>query len=186
MRDIVVAGDLAHRLAIIVAPFRTRSASHPSSRVRAKKQVAKGAPQQRSNPPPRQMARPVVKQMAALAEASQIARPVVAGIVIKVRRGEHNTGLANSCCLNHVWPSCHPPAIIAPGVPVRVEPPAVGQAPNSFAVRPAAFLAQATSPLEPHKSAEFWPVYRVKPAHRSDRHHHPFVHALVKGRSTEL
>jgi hypothetical protein len=69
---------------------------------------------------------PIVKQMAALAKAFQVADPVVPGIVIQVCRSEYDTRVPYLHCLNDIGPRCCSPVIIAPGVSVGIEPAAVG------------------------------------------------------------
>ena len=64
-----------------------------SGGVRAEEQVAERPAQQVSDPPPRLMVRPVVDQVAALAKALQIARPIVTRVVIEVGGCEDDTGL---------------------------------------------------------------------------------------------
>jgi hypothetical protein len=99
--------------------------------------------------------------MIALAQAFQVARPVVGGMVIEMGGGEHDTGASYTRCLDDVRPARPPPASIAQDVSVRVEPASIGETADGFAARPSAFLAQTARPLEPHMPAQL--------ASRSDR-----------------
>jgi hypothetical protein len=56
-------------------------------RIGAKEQIAQRPPQQVSDPPLRQMVRAIVDEVAALAQAVEIAQPVITRIMIDVRRG---------------------------------------------------------------------------------------------------
>jgi len=63
-------------------------------RVKTEEQITESTPLQIGNPPLRQMMRPVVNQMAALAETSQVLQAIIAGIVIEMGSGQNNAGLA--------------------------------------------------------------------------------------------
>ena len=152
----------------------TGRARHRSRRIRAKKQIAEGAAQQIVDAAARQMVRPVVDHMAALAEALQVAEPVVAGIMIEMDGGQRDARVPYARRLDDIRPGRSPATVVAPGVPVSIKPASVGQAANCFAVRPATFLAHAEGPLESHVATELRPVDRIEPTHFSpDRHCHP-------------
>ncbi len=78
--------------------------------------------QQIGKPPLRQMVRPVVDHMATLTKALQVAKPVITRIVIEMRRGQHDTGVPYPRCLDHVGPTRCPSAVVAPSVPIGIEP----------------------------------------------------------------
>ena len=61
--------------------------------IRAEKQIAQGAAQQTGDPPALDVVRPVMEQMAPLAEAPQVADPVVCRVVIEVGSRENNAAL---------------------------------------------------------------------------------------------
>jgi len=60
------------------------------------------------------MVRPVVDQVAALTKPLQIARPIVARIVIEVCGGEDHTRLPHPGCLLDIGPAREPTTTIAP------------------------------------------------------------------------
>jgi hypothetical protein len=128
-------------LAIYVTIRCTGARQSLSGGVRAEEEVAEGAPQQIGDPSPCQMVRPIVDQVAALAQAFQIARPIVGRIVIEMRGGEYDASLSYPRCLDDVEPRRWPPASIAPNVLVSVGPAPIGETADGFAVRPSAFLA---------------------------------------------
>ena len=76
-----------------------------SQRVWAEKQITERTTQQVGDAPPRQMMRAVVDQMASLTEAAQVARTVIAGIMIKMRRSKHHPSLPNASCFDGVGPT---------------------------------------------------------------------------------
>jgi hypothetical protein len=78
--------------------------------------------QQVSDPPPRLVVRPVVDQVAALAKALQIARPVVSRIVIEMGGREDDTGLPQPGCLLDIGAACRLTAAVAPGLASGVVP----------------------------------------------------------------
>ena len=63
-----------------------------SGDIRAEEQVTERSAQQIGDPTLRQMVRAVVDQMTALAQAFQVARSVVARIVVEMGRGKHDAG----------------------------------------------------------------------------------------------
>jgi len=90
----------------------------------------------------RQMMRPVVQQMAALAERPQIAGAVVARVVVQVGGGKHHAADAS-----------------------------VRQAAQHRAMRRTALLASPARALEPHGAADRRPVRRIERTQmRADGH----------------
>ena len=73
--------------------------------------------------------------------------------MIEVRCGQDDAGSPDLRRLFEIGPARRPAAAIAPGVTRAVEPTSVGQAANSHAMRPAASLANAGGPFEPHATA---------------------------------
>ena len=84
------------------------------------------------------MVRPVVDQVAALTQALQIARPIVARIVVEVCGGQDDAGPSYPCGLSDIGPGGGLALVIAPRMTGSVEPAAVRQAANGFAMWPAA------------------------------------------------
>jgi hypothetical protein len=106
----------------------------------------------------------IVEQMAALADALEVPQPVVARVMVKMRSGEYHACGTFGNHRQQIWPSRSLAAAIAPSPLRRIEPSPVGQAADQRCVRPAASLAQATSTLKPHTSAEFPPVGWIEAA----------------------
>ena len=102
--------------------------------------------------------------VAALAETLQVALPVVARIMIEMRRRQDDAGLSERHRILDIRPSYWPAPTITPRVARGVEPTTIGQATDSLTMRPTASLADATSALEAHASADLRPVDRVEPA----------------------
>jgi hypothetical protein len=100
------------------------------------------------------MVRAIVDQMAALAQALEIAQPVIARVMIEVRRRQDDAGAPHLRRLIEVGPPGGPAAAIAPGMSDGIEPTSIRQTPNSDAVRPPAPLANAGSALEAHAPAD--------------------------------
>jgi hypothetical protein len=142
--------------------------------VEAEEQITDRAPQQIRDPSTCEMMWSVVDEMAALAEALEISQPVVLGVMVKMRRGKNDPGLAQMDRLYEVGPARGSATVVAPGLGGAVEPAAIRQAPNDLAVWPAASLANAAGPLESHPPADVGPVARIEPTQFTlDRHRHP-------------
>src|SRR5262249_18588576 len=116
------------------------------------------------------MVRPVVDHVAALAQAFEIAPPVIARIVIKVRSRQYNPGSPHLYCLFEIGPSSRPTAAITPRMTARIKPTPVGQTADRGSMRSAAPLTNSSGPLEAHAPADLRPVARIKSFHfRLDR-----------------
>ena len=112
----------------------------------------------------------------ALAQAFEIALPVVAGIVIKMGSSQDHPGLTRLCRLHEVGPAGGAAAAIAPTMTGSIKPATIGQAANCHAVGAATSLTNAASSLEPHPPADFGPISGIVLAHLwSDRHQSPVV-----------
>ena len=85
--------------------------------------------------------RAVVDHVAALAQALEIAQPVVAGVMVEMRCRQDHAGLPDLQRFHEIGPSGRPAAAVAPGAASGVEPASVGQTANRHAMRPAAYLA---------------------------------------------
>ena len=68
---------------------------------------------------------PIVQHMTPLAEAFEVDQPIVRGIIIKMRGGEHNTSAAAVRCLQQIWPARGTTAMVAPVTYFIVKPAAV-------------------------------------------------------------
>ena len=119
------------------------------------------------------MFRPVMQQVASLAECPDIAMPPAAMSRVMVEMGCSEYDPCRSYCRY-----CHRngwryglAAAVAPGLAELVPPAAVAEMADDGAVRTAASLAPTGSPLEPDPAADLRPVDRVEKAQlRSDRH----------------
>jgi hypothetical protein len=112
--------------------------------------------------------------MTALAQAPEVAFPVVAGIVIEMGGGQDHSGLPLLYRLHEVGPTGMTAAAIAPSKTRSVEPTAIGQAANPHAVRSTTSLTNASSALEPDPLADLSPISWIELSHfRSDWHQYP-------------
>jgi hypothetical protein len=117
------------------------------------------------------MVRAVVQHVTSLAEAPEIAEPVVRGVAVQVRGCEHDARLAKSGGFNQVRPSRGTAAPIAPRSAIFIEPAPVWQTTQRNEVRTAAPLASAACALETHSTAKLAPVRWIEGAQLgSDRH----------------
>ena len=78
------------------ASARARRVSGCSAGVGSEEQIAEGTAQQVGDAAPGEMMRPVVNEMAALTQASQVLQPIVAWIVIEVGSGQNDAGLPHA------------------------------------------------------------------------------------------
>ena len=109
-----------------------------SGRVGPEEQIAKSTAQQIGDAAPGKMMRSVVNEMAALAQASQVLQPIVAGIMVEMGSGQNDAGLAHASGFIDIGPADWMAAMIAPGLTVFVVPPSIWQTENDFTMRPAA------------------------------------------------
>ena len=124
------------------------SANVPAVGIRTEEQIPERPPQQIRDPPSGQMVRSIMDHVAALAETFQVALPVVARIMIEMRRRQDDAGLSERHRLLDVRPSRWPAPTITPRVACGVEPAAIGQAADGLTVPPSASLADTTGALE--------------------------------------
>jgi len=137
--------------------------------IKTQKQISYGVPhsQRKQAPPPVLLA--VVKHMATLAQGLQISRPVVGGIMVKVRSRQRHSGCANSDVVSRKTQS--PSTSVAPGPLVFIPPSTVAQVPDLTAMRPATPLAPPLGSPEPDHRRKLRPVDRIKPfVLGADRH----------------
>ena len=138
-----------------------------------------------ARPEPKHLAPPspavllaVVEHVTSLAECGEVARPVVARVMVEMRAGQNHVGDRETRgrgdagevglpLLEHMrWRQlAHPPAMtVTPGATLGVPPGAVAQVRDVLAVGAAAVLAAALSPGEADDIREFAPVDGIKPA----------------------
>ena len=110
----------------------------------------------------RQVERPVMQHVAPLAQAPQVGEPVIGGIVVEMRRGQHDTGQTNIRNLDEVGPSRRAAAPVPPCRFSLIKPAPVRQAPDLGHVRPAASLAPTAGAYKSDMSAQRWPVRWVE------------------------
>jgi hypothetical protein len=96
------------------------------------------------------MVRAIVDHVAALAEALEIAQPIIAWVVIKVRCSQDDPRFPHLRCFLEIGPLARPAAATTPSVASGIEPTSIGQTANDHAMRPTASLANAGGALEPH------------------------------------
>lgn len=114
----------------------------------------------------------VVVKMTALTECSEIAGPVISGIVVEMRRRQDDLGLPElSLVIGEINPVDYPALAVTPDLLVRIEPAPIAEMADHPPMRPAAALTAPPCPLETNHSAELNPVDRVKtPELLLDRH----------------
>ena len=130
--------------------------------VAPQEQVARGIAQPVGDPALRQVVRPVMQHVAALAERAQVGEAVVTGVAVQMGSSQYDAGGPKPCHLDQVGPASRTTAPVTPGCRLIVEPAPIGQAADLRQVRPAAALASTTGTLEAHTPAQLAPVSRVK------------------------
>src|SRR5690348_2705739 len=90
------------------------------------------------------MVPPVVNHVTALAEALEIAPPVIARVVIEVRRRQYDPGSSHLRGLLEIRPPRRPTAPIAPSMTGGIKPAPIGQTPNCHSMRSAASLTNSS------------------------------------------
>ena len=124
----------------------------------------------------RQVVRPVVDYVAALAEALEVTQPVIPGVMIEMCSGQDDAGSPHQRRFLEIGPACRPTASIAPSMTGGIEPTSIGQAANCSSMWSAAFLTNPGGALEAHAPTDLRPVARIEPPHlRLDRHSHPHL-----------
>ena len=110
------------------------------------------------DPSLQQVPGPIVRQVAALAKAPQVAQPVVGRVMVEMRRGQDDAGRVLPDHVFEVRPASRATAPVAPRAKPGIEPAPVRQAAEIQAVRSSAALAFAARALEPHAAAQLRPV----------------------------
>jgi len=73
----------------------------------------------------RKMMRPVMQHVTSLAEAFEVGQPIVRGIIVKMRGGEHDASAAALWRFQQVWPARRTAALVAPCARVIIKPAAI-------------------------------------------------------------
>ena len=148
---------------------------HPWLAVEAEEQIPDSlAPAQRQ-PAPSLMLRPVMNEMAPLAECLQVPRPILGRVMVEVRTGQHHARLIPGEGRGQLSGSWQPPQRSAsarpPDLMVLVPPPSIPEMIDQAAVGPPAALASPLRTAEADDGRELGPVDRITPAMlRTDRH----------------
>ena len=113
----------------------------------------------------------IVDHMASLAQRSEVAGAVVAGIMVQVRaRGVHPGG-ADDCGDVAIRYSDATSPPVPPVPAIGVPPATVAEVEDASAMRTPAMLATAFGAAEPDQPRQLGPIDRVEPAmFRHDRH----------------
>ncbi len=98
------------------------------------------------DPALRQVMRPIVLDVAALAEGAEVLQAVVGRIAVQVRRRKHDASRPEPSCLLKVGPPGHAPVTVPPGRRLLVEPPPVWQAADEGEMWSPTALAPTSSP----------------------------------------
>jgi hypothetical protein len=130
--------------------------------VRSDEQIGARVTPAISDPALQQMPGAIMQQMTALAEAGEVAHPVVAWIVVDVRGGEHDARDPLARNFPKVGPTRRFAAAITPRRHFVIEPAPVGKAANEGKVWSATTLALAFSAVEANPAAQFPPVRGIE------------------------
>jgi hypothetical protein len=114
------------------------------------------------DPALRQVMRPIVQHVAALAEGAEVLQPVVGRIAVQVRGCEHDAGHPKPSCLHKVGPPGHAPLAVPPGRRLLVKPPPIRKAADKCEVWSSTALAPTSSALEANVAAQRTPVRRIE------------------------
>ena len=136
------------------------------------------------------MRRPVVLQVTALTKRCEVSWVVVAGVLVEMRRSEHDKGrmqgrggearqyrLSRSELGQFRQSPRSPAAVVAPVLLVGVPPQALGSDDNVISVWSPAVLATTAGAIEADHLRQFPPVDRVEPTLAgADRHDDSMSH----------
>ena len=114
----------------------------------------------------------IVEHMATLAQCGEIARHVVARIMIEMRAGEHDIGRTYA---EHVQPFANrdpSTTVRTPRAGIGIPPSPVAEMRDEAQMRPRTSLAARTGTIETDRIRQLLPIDRVKPAVLgADRHY---------------
>jgi hypothetical protein len=111
-----------------------------------------------------EMVRPIVQQMAALAQRMKIAQTVVRGVMVEVSSSKHHPSGAVPRCVEQIGPSSGSVTAVTPGAAKLVIPTAIRQAAQSHLVGPATSFTATLRSSEAYACAQFSPVRRIERA----------------------
>ena len=129
--------------------------------IRPEEEVRTGVSKPIRDPALEQVPGAVVRQVAPLTEAAEVALSASRWIVVQMRSGQDDARGALLRQFLKVWPSGRAAAPVAPGADAGIEPATIRQNTQHSAVRASAALALPPSTLEPDAAAEIPPVRRV-------------------------
>ena len=113
----------------------------------------------------------IVEHMAALAQCGEIARQIMARVMIEMRAGEHDIGRTDA---EHVEPFTNrdpSTTVRTPIAGIGIPPSPVAEMRDEAEMRPRTSLAARTGTIETDRSRQLLPIDRVKPAVLgADRH----------------
>src|SRR5262245_32571978 len=116
----------------------------------------------------------IVKHVAALAEALEVAQPVIARVMIEVCCCQYHAGWPDKCRFLEIGPPRRSTPPSTPRMAGGIEPTSIGQTATCHSMWPAAPLAKAVRALEAYAPADLRPVSGIEPPHlRLDWHSHP-------------
>ena len=104
----------------------------------------------------------VMAEIATLTERLQITGPIVAGVMIKMRRRQHDLHLFERCIVLIGWPIDVLAAVIPPEFVKRIKPTAITEMMDRLTMRPATLLATTASTIKTHRRAKLGPVDRIE------------------------
>ena len=131
-------------------------------RITTKKKIAERMAPQIVKPSLREVIRSIVEHVATLTHALQISPPISSRVMVQMCRRQDDSSGSEADSFNQVRPPARSSLSRPPGLHLRIEPAAIGQASHDEAVRPATDLAAALCPLKSHDTAHLGPVCRVK------------------------
>jgi hypothetical protein len=123
-------------------------------RITTKKKIAERMAPQRVKPSLREVIRSIVEHVATLTHALQISPPISSRVMVQMCRRQDDSSGSEADSFNQVRPPARSSLSRPPGLHLRIEPAAVGQASHDDAVRPVA-------------RHEGWPVIDGRMAGRS-------------------
>ena len=139
----------------------------------AGEQVSECPPPAKREPDPLAVVRPVVQQVAALTQGSDIAvlATTVCRVMVEMGRGQDDLGGSEKLTFGQGGRGDLTAAAVAPLLPCVVPPATIPQLVHRLTMRPATSLTPAASSHEPNPMAHLRPVNRVEVAQlRLDRH----------------
>lgn len=132
-----------------------------SVRIGPVEQITKRSPFEDGHPCAPPMLPTIMTKMAALTKRLQIAKPVVAGVMIEVGRRQHHPHLLEGCVITIIRPIDHLASVIPPKLTFRIEPAAIAEMMDDLAMGAPAILTATAGAIETHHCAQLVPVDRI-------------------------